>query len=60
MSLDDALRRVLEEYAVDVPANQGLHGWRCEYPDRYGPCDCFEELVKALTDAVNSVVKQAD
>jgi hypothetical protein len=29
-----------------------LHSWRCEYPDRYGPCDCVAETVRELWDAV--------
>jgi hypothetical protein len=44
------LRKVLRDYLIDVPENQGLHGWRCQYPDRYGPCDHFEQLVKELAE----------
>ena len=32
----------------------GIHSWRCEYPDRYGKCDCFDTAVDemvALTGA---------
>jgi hypothetical protein len=33
------------------PGNS-IHGWRCEYPERYGPCDCVrtiaEEIVKTF------------
>lgn len=25
-----------------------MHSWRCSYPDVYGPCDCFAELVNDL------------
>lgn len=47
-----AVRKVLREYAIDVPENQGLHGWRCQYPDRYPPCTHFSELVDDLVKAV--------
>lgn len=26
----------------------GIHSWRCEYPDRYGRCTCFEDCVRDL------------
>lgn len=52
--LRDAVRQVLIEHAVDAKENQGLHGWRCQYPDSYGPCTCFEELVSALTDVIST------
>lgn len=26
----------------------GIHGWRCEHPDRYGKCDCFKNAVDDL------------
>lgn len=25
-----------------------IHSWRCEYPERYGGCTCFSELVDEL------------
>lgn len=25
--------------------DDGIHSWRCEYPERYGRCTCFTELV---------------
>lgn len=25
-----------------------IHGWRCEHPDRYGPCNCVDELADAV------------
>ena len=33
------------------PGNS-IHSWRCEYPDRYGPCDCVAETVRGLWDVV--------
>ena len=44
---------VAEALAVEA-ASQGMgpgssiHGWRCEYPDRYGPCDCLAEVTTDL------------
>lgn len=40
---------------TDDPAEygDGIHGWRCEHPDRYGQCDCFEQ---AVTDLLASPV----
>lgn len=34
----------------DEPAkyDSDIHGWRCRYPDIYGPCSCFAELVTIL------------
>lgn len=25
-----------------------LHSWRCEHPDRYGECDCLEQIADEL------------
>lgn len=25
--------------------SDGIHSWRCEHPDRYGKCYCFEEAI---------------
>lgn len=30
----------------------GIHGWRCEYPDRYGRCDCLTDLIDDLVRLV--------
>jgi hypothetical protein len=29
-----------------APGNS-IHSWRCEYPDRYGECDCVEVTARA-------------
>lgn len=39
--------------------DSNIHGWRCEYPDRYGPCSCFEELVAAVLSDVEAEVRRA-
>lgn len=33
--------------------DSSIHSWRCEYPERYGRCDCFAELVSELAALVN-------
>ena len=42
---------VLVEYGLDRQGGSP-HSWRCEYPDRYGPCDCACELAEALVGAL--------
>lgn len=42
------IRGVLIAHGVDSTENQGLHGWRCRYPENYGPCTCFDDLVADL------------
>jgi hypothetical protein len=43
------IRDVLLAYAIDSVENQGLHAWRCRYPEFYGACSCFEDLVDDLS-----------
>lgn len=49
----ESIRRVLIENGVESTENQGLHGWRCRYPESYGrgPCDCFASLMDDLMTA---------
>lgn len=35
---------MLVDWGVNEP-RQGIHGWRCAYPENYGPCDCLDQLV---------------
>ena len=44
----DQLAQLLAENGISETAPDGLHSWRCEHPDRYGPCDCRDELVNDL------------
>ena len=30
----------------------GIHSWRCEHPDRYGECKCFEECLDELVELI--------
>lgn len=45
MSAD--VKSILRENGVGDPGS-ALHSWRCSHPDRYGPCDCFQELADDL------------
>lgn len=57
---DDTLRAAittaLAENGVNSRAPSGIHSWRCEYPDRYGPCSCLDELVDDLVRAVRAAL----
>lgn len=47
----DAVAVILREHGLsDRPDlyDSSIHGWRCEYPDRYGRCDCFAQLRDSL------------
>jgi hypothetical protein len=52
----ERLRKVLIEHSVDSVENTAFHSWRCRYPDRYGPCTCFEELMVDLTRALYKAI----
>ena len=43
--------KLLPEYGVGPTfSRDGIHGWRCEYPDCYGPCECFDEVISNVFD----------
>lgn len=46
MSARADIERVLRENGVNE--QDGMHSWRCAYPETYGACSCFEELVNDL------------
>lgn len=50
--ITEALRRVLIANGADGPENRGYHSWRCQYPDRYGSCSCFEDLLSEMVAAL--------
>lgn len=35
-----------------APGNS-LHSWRCEYPERYGKCDCLEQTAAEIIAALD-------
>lgn len=50
---DTQITRVAEIILAEGggPGNS-IHGWRCEYPERYGPCDCVQELAVLIVDGL--------
>lgn len=48
----EALAAALTSNGVGRSAPDGIHSWRCEYPNVYGPCTCFAELLDDLVAAV--------
>lgn len=50
-TLAGVLATVLRENGLTDRPDQydsSIHSWRCEYPDHYGPCSCFSDLVSDL------------
>ena len=45
----EALMQVLREN--DVLSLDGIHSWRCQYPDEYGPCQCADQVTDAILEA---------
>lgn len=61
--MTDEIERILREHGLtDEPSKYdgSIHSWRCEYPDRYGRCDCFAELVADLSALVIPPGKNTD
>lgn len=51
--MSDAIEAVLRGAGLtDKPGefDSSIHSWRCEHPETYGPCDCFQELVRELAE----------
>jgi hypothetical protein len=54
-STENDVARVLREHGLSDRPDQfdsSIHSWRCEHPDRYGPCSCFADLVADLTRVI--------
>jgi hypothetical protein len=47
------LRQVLADNGISGN-HDGLHSWRCAYPDRYGECSCEAELIGDLVAALQT------
>jgi hypothetical protein len=57
-------RDALIAVAVGVMKREGgspaqWHRWRCEYPERYGPCDCDRGVAEEIITAVVARVADA-
>lgn len=56
---------VIREALIAEGAAPGasIHGWRCEHPDRFGPCACVDEVthavVKALAETGYAITREA-
>ena len=49
--------RLIEEGAG---VGGGFHGWRCEYPDIYGECDCVAESARDILAALRAALAAGD
>lgn len=54
--LPEIIRRVLAENGISGN-HDGLHGWRCAHPDRYGECCCVNDLIGELVDEIEKAAK---
>ena len=52
----EALSNALTENGISEGVD-GLHGWRCAHPDRYGPCTCVAELLDDLAAALAPLIE---
>jgi hypothetical protein len=47
----EAIEKVMRGAGLSDEPQQfdsSIHSWRCEHPDRYGKCSCFQELAAEL------------
>lgn len=61
------LRTAIEQALIDMglwhdPSeyDSSIHDWRCEHPDRYGPCTCFADTVDHVLAAIRTHVRNKD
>lgn len=61
MSIRDELTRALAKNGIngDGKDQAPFHSWRCEYPERYGPCQCLRELLEDLEAVVRKAIEVA-
>lgn len=60
--MSDAIEAVLRGAGLtDNPGehDSSIHSWRCEHPETYGPCDCFQELVRELAEVERAAAEKA-
>ena len=60
--MSDAIEAVLRGAGLtDKPGefDSSIHSWRCEHPETYGPCDCFQELVRELAEVERAAAVRA-
>lgn len=56
--LRDALKKVL--LSEGCSPGSSIHSWRCEYPERYGDCDCVGEVVDQLLPIIAAHVAERE
>lgn len=46
----DGLTELIKDTLIEYGAGPqtSIHSWRCAHPDRYGDCDCVDELAADL------------
>ena len=54
---DEAAEQLIAQTISEQGGDPGssIHSWRCEYPDRYGNCDCVEQAARAILAALTGV-----
>ena len=60
--MSEAVEAVLRGAGLtDKPGefDSSIHSWRCEHPETYGPCDCFQELVRELAEVERAAAARA-
>lgn len=60
--MSDAIEAVLRGAGLtDKPGehDSSIHSWRCGHPQTYGPCDCFQELVRELAEVERAAAEKA-
>ncbi len=55
-TLRNRIAETLRENGMHETAPSTIHSWRCEYPERYGPCPCFAYLVDDLQKLIEAEV----
>ncbi len=65
MTADDVREEIARALANALSAEGGgpgnsIHGWRCEHPDRYGPCDCVAETGLIQADAILPILARRE
>lgn len=48
-----------ELIANGASPGSGIHSWRCEHPDLYGPCACVDEVARDVVTAAWPHVAEA-
>lgn len=57
---DDDLTQVITRVLYNEGAGPGtsIHSWRCEHPDRYGPCRCVESVASEITEQIMKLLDE--